>query len=122
MPKFGKIYEVMEKVYQWPKRAIRLSAKHKDQTLEVVFEALGGQRSLFYLPAIVPVVASAILWIWVLNPENGLINAMLRALGFDSLPLWLSSPSWLLGSKAAIILISIFSRKPVYSLSLTAVP
>lgn len=61
-------------------------------------------RTIFYLPAIVPLVASSILWIWVLNPENGLLNNLLRMIGVTSPPLWLNSPSWLFGSKAAMIL------------------
>ena len=61
-------------------------------------------RTLFYLPAVTPVVAASILWLWVLNPESGLINSSLRQLGLSDLPLWLASPSWLLGSKAAILL------------------
>lgn len=65
-------------------------------------------RTLFYLPAIVPVVASSILWIWVLNPTNGLINSLLRMIGIDDPPLWLNSPSWLLGSKAAILLMGLW--------------
>ena len=65
-------------------------------------------RTLFYLPAIVPMVASAILWIWVLNPSNGLVNSFLRMFGIANPPLWLQSPSWLLGSKAAIILMGLW--------------
>ncbi len=65
-------------------------------------------RTLFYLPAIVPMVASAILWIWVLNPSNGLINAFLRMFGVNNPPLWLQSPSWFLGSKAAIIVMGLW--------------
>ena len=66
-------------------------------------------RTIFYLPAIVPVVASSILWIWVLNPETGLVNSILRMIGFTELPAWLNSPSWLLGSKAAIIIMGLWS-------------
>ena len=66
-------------------------------------------RTVFYLPAIVPMVASSILWIWVLNPEVGLINSMLRALGTADPPNWLQSSSWLLGSKSAIILMGLWS-------------
>ena len=66
-------------------------------------------RTVFYLPAIVPMVASSILWIWVLNPEVGLINSMLRALGVGDPPNWLQSSSWLLGSKSAIILMGLWS-------------
>ena len=28
-------------------------------------------RALFYLPSVVPAVATAFLWVWVLNPQNG---------------------------------------------------
>lgn len=66
-------------------------------------------RTIFYLPAIVPVVASSILWLWVLNPETGLVNSLLRMLGFIDLPSWLNSPSWLLGSKASIVLMGLWS-------------
>jgi multiple sugar transport system permease protein len=65
-------------------------------------------RTLFYLPAVVPVVASSVLWLWVLAPTNGLINTTLRLVGIENTPLWLSSPSWLLGSKAAMILMMLW--------------
>ena len=32
---------------------------------------MAGWRTFFYLPAIVPMVASSILWIWILNPQGG---------------------------------------------------
>jgi multiple sugar transport system permease protein len=65
-------------------------------------------RTVFYLPAIVPMVASCMLWLWVLNPTNGLINSLLRLLGMDRPPLWLHSSSWLLGSKAAMLLMGLW--------------
>ncbi|OIV36337.1 ABC transporter permease [Mangrovactinospora gilvigrisea] len=36
-------------------------------------------RVLFYLPVLVPSVASAVLWTWVYNPDFGLLNQLLRA-------------------------------------------
>ncbi len=66
-------------------------------------------RTVFYLPAIVPMVASAILWIWVLNPEMGLVNSLLRMLGVGDPPNWLQSASWAFGSKSAIILMGLWS-------------
>ncbi|MHC4295470.1 MAG: carbohydrate ABC transporter permease, partial [Planctomycetota bacterium] len=66
-------------------------------------------RTIFYLPAIVPMVASAILWIWVLSPQNGLLNSLLRMIGISTPPLWLQSSSWLLGSKSAIILMGLWA-------------
>jgi multiple sugar transport system permease protein len=61
-------------------------------------------RTILYLPQMVPTVAAAILWIWVLNPKYGLVNTVLgwfHILG----PLWLSSISW---SKPAIVLLNIW--------------
>lgn len=57
-------------------------------------------RTVLYLPSIVPYVASALLWRWLLNPEYGLINQSLRSLHIAG-PTWLQSPIW---SKPAIIL------------------
>jgi len=55
-------------------------------------------RTIYYLPSIVPVVANAILWIWVLNPEYGLVNAMWKATlshWFNLAPPgWLTSETW----------------------------
>ena len=65
-------------------------------------------RTVFYLPAVVPVVASSLLWIWVLNPELGLVNSLLRIFGVDDPPRWLASPSLLFGSKTAILLMGLW--------------
>jgi len=61
-------------------------------------------RTVFYLPAVVPLVASAILWIWILQPSSGLINSTLRLFGIEG-PLWLQSPLW---SKPSIILMTLW--------------
>jgi multiple sugar transport system permease protein len=37
-------------------------------------------RTVFYIPSIVPVVASCLLWMWMFNPNYGLFNAVLDAL------------------------------------------
>lgn len=58
-------------------------------------------RTIYYLPALVPPVAGALIWVWLLNPQYGLVNALLRMLHLPE-PLWLSSAEW---SKPAIILI-----------------
>lgn len=61
-------------------------------------------RTFFYLPAIVPMVAASILWIWIFNPRGGLINLALGLLGIDG-PLWLQAPEW---SKPAIIFMGLW--------------
>lgn len=37
-------------------------------------------RTIFYLPSIVPAVASSMIWLWLLNPDLGLVNSLLRSL------------------------------------------
>jgi len=53
-------------------------------------------RTFFYLPSLVPAVASSLLWLWVLNSENGLLNYGLTLFGVPhrSCPRWLEDPVW----------------------------
>lgn len=53
-------------------------------------------RSLFYMPYIVPFVASVFLWGGMLNPETGWINRALMELGMPkaSLPTWANDINW----------------------------
>jgi multiple sugar transport system permease protein len=51
-------------------------------------------RTLFYLPSITPVVAVAILWRALLNPNSGVINTVLGWVGIAG-PGWTTDPSWL---------------------------
>ncbi|MBK8136229.1 MAG: sugar ABC transporter permease [Chloroflexi bacterium] len=66
---------------------------------------IGIFRTIFYLPTIIPAVASAALWAWMFNTEFGLINVIIRAFGGPKIP-WLQSPGWAL---PAIIIISLWS-------------
>jgi multiple sugar transport system permease protein len=59
-------------------------------------------RTIYYLPTIVPTIASAILWLWILNPQYGLLNSFLAKIGIQG-PGWLASPEW---SKPALIIMS----------------
>jgi multiple sugar transport system permease protein len=52
-------------------------------------------RSIFYLPYILPVVATVVLWSWVFNPDYGLVNHALFQLGIDG-PKWLVDEKWAL--------------------------
>jgi multiple sugar transport system permease protein len=61
-------------------------------------------RTLYYLPSITPVVATSILWLWLFNPEIGLVNTLLAAVGVRG-PGWMVSPEW---SKPALILMGLW--------------
>lgn len=38
-------------------------------------------RTLVFLPSVIPVVAASILWLWLLNPESGMVNYLLSWIG-----------------------------------------
>lgn len=61
-------------------------------------------RTIFYLPSLVPVVATAIIWQWLLNPQFGLLNYLLNKIGLKSLP-WLSDPVW---SKPSLVIMAMW--------------
>jgi multiple sugar transport system permease protein len=65
---------------------------------------LGLFRSIYYLPSVVGGISVAIMFRWIFGTQNGIINASLRALGFQG-PSWLGDPNWVL---VAFILMSIW--------------
>jgi multiple sugar transport system permease protein len=42
---------------------------------------LGIFRTLFYIPSIVPIIATSVIWLWMYNPDFGLFNSVLRLVG-----------------------------------------
>jgi len=62
-------------------------------------------RTVFFLPSIVPAVAAGLLWVWILNPQFGLANAILKMFGLPALG-WLSDPTW---AKPSLILMGLWA-------------
>lgn len=54
---------------------------------------LGVWRTLFYIPSIVPIVATSMIWLYVLNGRAGLLNWFLSFFGVDRIR-WLSDPAF----------------------------
>jgi len=61
-------------------------------------------RVIYFLPSIVPTVASTILWLWILNPQTGILNTLLGYIGVQG-PNWMSNPNW---SKPGLILLGMW--------------
>ncbi|WP_010274639.1 carbohydrate ABC transporter permease [Paenibacillus senegalensis] len=59
-------------------------------------------RTIFYLPAVASGVAVSMLWLWVLDPDFGLINMFLSYIGIEG-------PNWLSSSKTALVSLIIMS-------------
>ena len=78
-------------------------------------------RTIYYLPVVFSGVAFVVVWMWMLNPEVGLINQSLRLMGIEG-PRWLLDPQW---SLPALLLMSFWGwgRSMVIFLSgLSAIP
>jgi multiple sugar transport system permease protein len=58
-------------------------------------------RTFFFLPTLTPIVAAAVLWRWMLNPDVGLVNYLLAQVGIKG-PGWLASTEWAVPSLALI--------------------
>ena len=58
---------------------------------------IGIYRTIFYLPTVFSGVAFVVVWLWMLNPNGGLINLVLRWFGIEGLR-WLLDPKYALWS------------------------
>lgn len=61
-------------------------------------------RTIFFIPALVPQVSLACLWLWVLNGEHGVLNDLLAKIGIHG-PNWLNEPAW---SKPAMVVMGVW--------------
>jgi multiple sugar transport system permease protein len=61
-------------------------------------------RTIFYLPSVFPQVVTALLFSWMLNPQFGLVNALLKQAGLPTVG-WLMDPDW---SKPSLVLIGLW--------------
>jgi ABC-type sugar transport system permease subunit len=52
-------------------------------------------RGAVFAPYVTPFVATIVIWIWILNPDYGVLNALLRALHLPS-PAWTRSQDWIM--------------------------
>ena len=62
-------------------------------------------RTVYYIPAIISGVPVALVWMWVLNPDFGVLNSALRTIGIIG-PAWLFSRTWVI---PAFIMMSLWS-------------
>lgn len=61
-------------------------------------------RTVYFLPTLMPVVASAILFIWILNPQYGVVNDILAAVRIPQ-PGWFASATW---AKPSVVLLGLW--------------
>jgi multiple sugar transport system permease protein len=65
---------------------------------------IGGERVAVFFPTVIPDVAYALLWLWILNPLYGPLNLLLGAVGLPT-PSWLSVPA---SARWGVIIMGLF--------------
>lgn len=70
-------------------------------------------RVALFLPSITSTVAVSMVWLWIFNPDMGILNNFLTAIGFQNPPMWLSDPEW---SKPALIIMRVWQMSGYYML------
>lgn len=66
-------------------------------------------RTVFYLPSLMPLIAASVVWVWLFNPDFGLLNSVLRPLGIPKI-------QWIYSSESVIpslILMSLWDVGPL---------
>lgn len=80
----------------------------------------GLYRTIIFLPSLVPVVASAMLWLWIFNSQFGLLNTLLAHIGING-PQWLGK-GWAMPSMAFESLWGVGNTVVIYLAGLQDVP
>jgi len=78
-------------------------------------------RTAFYMPAVIPAVASALLWGLLFNPRFGIINWLLGLIGIRG-PGWLASPDWAVPALIVMSLWSVGGGMIIYLAGLQGIP
>lgn len=79
-------------------------------------------RTVYYLPTLIPPVAGALLWTWLLNPQFGLIDYVLQRAFHIHGPAWLASPTWVIPAIALMSLWGFGGSMVIYLAAMQGIP
>jgi multiple sugar transport system permease protein len=83
--------------------------------------AIAGFRTIYYMPSVIAGVPVALLWMWIFNPEFGIVNNLLDDLGISG-PQWLFSESWVIPAFVIMSVWNIGAPMVVYLAGLQGIP
>ena len=78
-------------------------------------------RTVYYLPSVVSGVAVALLWMWIFNPEFGILNTLLALVNIRG-PAWLFDEHWSLPAIALMSLWGVGGSMLIYLAGLQGIP
>jgi len=78
-------------------------------------------RTVFYIPAVISGVAVSLMWMWLLQPDTGIINTLLDQVGIKG-PQWFWHPDWALPSVAMMSVWKVGGSAIIYLAGLQNIP
>jgi multiple sugar transport system permease protein len=78
-------------------------------------------RTVYYLPSVVSGVPVALLWLWIFNPQFGIVNWVLSLFGIAG-PGWLLDETWVLPAFVIISLWGVGGSMVIYLAGLQGIP
>jgi len=79
-------------------------------------------RTVMFMPSVIAGTAVAVLWSMLLNPDVGVVNQVLRFIGIDNPPRWLSSNEWAIPAFVLMGLWTIGGNVIIYLAGLQNIP
>ncbi len=79
-------------------------------------------RTIYYMPSVISGVAVALLWMWIFNPEFGVLNFLLWELFHIQGPAWLMSEEWVIPALIIMSLWGIGGDIVIYLAGLQGIP
>jgi multiple sugar transport system permease protein len=73
--------------------------------LNIKIKGRGIFRAIFYVPSILPVVASTMVWVWILDPNDGYLNKFLHLFGIPNIN-WLGDSRY---TRATLVLMTLWA-------------
>lgn len=74
-------------------------------------------RAAYYMPHITSTIAIGMIWLWIFNPDIGIINTILRFFGVENPPHWFDSVVW---AKPALLVVRVWQVAGYYMILYTA--
>lgn len=78
-------------------------------------------RTVFYIPAVISGVAVSLMWMWLMQPDYGVINTLLAMVGIEG-PKWFWDPNWALPSVAIMSVWNVGGSAVIYLAGLQNIP
>lgn len=78
-------------------------------------------RTAFYLPTVTTAVAISLVWVWILDPNYGVLNGLLDLVGIKG-PRWLGSPDWAMPSLILVSCMYIGQMMVVFIAGINGIP